>query len=339
MGPMFSGKTTELLRLTERHERAGRPRKLIKPIIDERYSKSRVDTHDKRSHEALRANCLAEVIETIEERVIGIDEGQFFPDLIEGCLRLVGKGKIVVVAGLSSDAEMKPFGQMLNLLAVCEYSVKLNAVCKDCGEEAPFTVKIGGSDVLVDVGSEDKYKAVCRSCYTESKASIVSHIEHKTVKEELPPSADTETTKWGTLWARDRQEKRALVTGPLLHPQLGSSPPRLSSIPEVATPRDGGMSDYPIDCPLPERMGTTRPTLTESQLHADIVRMTETSAAEWNEIHRLAAAVDSGEAELSALASLMVSKGISTSVLRDVGLVQDGATPLNKSQYHTDTVD
>lgn len=239
---MFSGKTTEMLRLTERHERAGRKRVLVKPAIDDRYKEENVNTHDSRSFPARRISRLAEVID-VEERVIGVDEGQFFPDLITACMQLVAKGKIVVVAGLSSNSKMEPFGQMLHLLAVCDSSVMLTAVCKECGEDAPFTLMLNQGPDEVVVGSDDKYKALCRVCYGEAHAPSGQEMaEHEEIlREKRPPkyNADTKRNAHGLTWG----ESRALVVGSLLRPQVGSSPP--SSTPSPLSPQE---TSYPVDC-------------------------------------------------------------------------------------------
>ncbi len=75
--------------------------------------------------------------------VIGIDEGQFYPDLIEGVEKLVRQDKIIIISALDGTFERKPFGQIPNLIPLCDDVVKLNAICMVCGNDAPFTHRLG----------------------------------------------------------------------------------------------------------------------------------------------------------------------------------------------------
>ena len=75
--------------------------------------------------------------------VIGIDEGQFYPDLITGIESFVRKDKILIISALDGTFERKPFGQIPNLIPLCDDIVKLNAICMVCGNDAPFTHRLG----------------------------------------------------------------------------------------------------------------------------------------------------------------------------------------------------
>ena len=75
--------------------------------------------------------------------VIGIDEGQFYPDLITGVEKYVRKDKILIISALDGTFERKPFGQIPNLIPLCDDIVKLNAICMICGNDAPFTHRLG----------------------------------------------------------------------------------------------------------------------------------------------------------------------------------------------------
>lgn len=71
--------------------------------------------------------------------VVAIDEGQFFPDLVEFAERLANEGHVVIVAALDGTFQRKPFGSVLELIPMAEKVDKLSAVCIDCGREAAFT--------------------------------------------------------------------------------------------------------------------------------------------------------------------------------------------------------
>ena len=98
--------------------------------------------------------------------VIGIDEGQFFPDIVSFCERMANQGKIVIVAALDGTFLREGFGNVLNLLPVAEQVTKLNAICHHCMRDAAFTKRIGTEKEIELIGGSDKYVAVCRACYS-----------------------------------------------------------------------------------------------------------------------------------------------------------------------------
>ena len=73
-----------------------------------------------------------EVKEKAEEfEIIGIDEGQFFENLVPFCEEMANTGKCVIVAALDGTFERKPFGSVLELIPLSESVTKLDAVCVD----------------------------------------------------------------------------------------------------------------------------------------------------------------------------------------------------------------
>ena len=105
--------------------------------------------------------------------VIIIDEGQFFSQLKDFCVKMVDqKNKHVIVGGLDGDARREKFGEILDLIPIADDYVKLKAFCKICNENnntlntAIFTKKIQGDlDLQKDIGSGDKFIPVCRYHY------------------------------------------------------------------------------------------------------------------------------------------------------------------------------
>ena len=102
-----------------------------------------------------------------DRSVIGIDESQFFDDLVEFVLAIERLNKIVIIAGLDGDSERKPFGQILQCIPLCDSVVKLTALdmIKEDGTQAIFSKRIVNSKEQVLVGEADEYKAVSRSSY------------------------------------------------------------------------------------------------------------------------------------------------------------------------------
>lgn len=176
-GPMFSGKTSELIRLLEREKFAGRKTVMFKPDIDKRYHESNVVTHKGASHEAMPVSPGASGAEQIEGQgadfdAIGIDEAQFFEDgkaLVRAADSLADRGKTVYVSLLNRSHLGEPFGGAPEMLARADYVYSLTAICRKCGEEATFTQRIGdGKEVfgeLIQVGGKDSYEPRCRKCF------------------------------------------------------------------------------------------------------------------------------------------------------------------------------
>ncbi|XP_071442268.1 thymidine kinase, cytosolic-like isoform X2 [Hetaerina americana] len=165
-GPMFSGKTTELIRRLKRYQIARRKCVVVKYARDDRYDSACVATHDK---DVLPAVCSVALMPLSDKAmpydVVGIDEGQFFPDVVPFCEKMANLGKIVVVAALDGTYQRKGFGDILSLVPLAESVVKLNAVCMLCFKSASYTRRIGCEQELEVIGGAEKYMAVCRECY------------------------------------------------------------------------------------------------------------------------------------------------------------------------------
>lgn len=184
-GPMFSGKSTELMRRVKRFQIAQYSCLLIKYSRDTRYSQMGMATHDMHTMEAVPAKCLSDVRTlALQACVIGVDEGQFFPDTVEFCEELANMGKTVIIAALDGTFQRKPFGNILNLVPLAESVVKLNAVCMECFKEAAYTKRLGAEKEVEVIGGADKYHAVCRECY----GGLVAGKENRDPqREETPP--------------------------------------------------------------------------------------------------------------------------------------------------------
>ncbi|KAI1726452.1 thymidine kinase domain-containing protein [Ditylenchus destructor] len=172
---MFSGKTTELFRLTKRHNLAGKRVVIVKYARDTRYDSSMACTHDMNKMEAISAVTLAEVYPEIQQYdVVGIDEGQFFEDLVMHAQELANSGKVVIIAALNGDYRQKPFQNVTMLFSIAEKIDKLSAVCRSCGHSASFTFRKLQSAKREIIGGEEIYQAVCRACvidlYNQQKA-------------------------------------------------------------------------------------------------------------------------------------------------------------------------
>lgn len=171
-GPMYSGKSEELMRRLRRDKIAGRRVILFKPTIDDRFEEDFVVSHNGAVMEAIRASTGREVIWDSSFDVFGIDEIQFFDEYVVGAIKtLVEDGKKVIVSGLDMTFRRQPFGVMPELLSIAEVVTKLSAVCHSCGDDAYFTQRLTDgqpskfSEPTVEVGGLDSYEARCRLCF------------------------------------------------------------------------------------------------------------------------------------------------------------------------------
>tara|TARA_B100001057_G_scaffold498674_1_gene606501 strand:- start:2540 stop:3115 length:576 start_codon:yes stop_codon:yes gene_type:complete len=166
-GSMFSGKTEELIRRLKRAQFARQKIEIFKPVIDVRYDKKKVISHDLNEIISTPVSSSSEILDLITKAdVVGIDEAQFFDSkLPDVCSALAKKGVRVIVAGLDMDYLGKPFGPIPNLMATAEFVSKVHAICVDCGDLAIHSNRIVASKDLVHLGEQEEYEALCRSCF------------------------------------------------------------------------------------------------------------------------------------------------------------------------------
>ncbi|XP_064479734.1 thymidine kinase, cytosolic-like isoform X2 [Ornithodoros turicata] len=163
---MFSGKTTELMRRMKRYQLANHNCVLVKYARDCRYDNENICTHDRQAMPAVKSTSLRDTaFNTDEVRVFGIDEGQFFPDVVEFAEEMAQLGKVVIIAALDGTYQRKGFTNILELVPLSESIIKLTAVCMICYSDAAYTKRLGYETEVEVIGGADKYMAVCRKCY------------------------------------------------------------------------------------------------------------------------------------------------------------------------------
>ncbi len=167
-GPMFSGKSEELIRRLRRAIIARKRVQVFKPILDNRYSADEIVSHaDSRIGATVVENARAALVNMDwRTQVVGFDESNFFgPDLVDVAQQLADSGKQVIVAGLDTDYLGRPFPPMPDLLAVAESITKMLAICMRCGNPAKHTQRLVESADLIVVGAGGMYEARCRRCF------------------------------------------------------------------------------------------------------------------------------------------------------------------------------
>jgi len=167
-GPMFSGKSEELIRRLRRAMIARKRVQVFKPALDDRYALDEIVSHgDMRMSSEVVQNA-GEVLSKLDWRteVVGVDEANFMgPDLIPVASKLADSGKQVILAGLDTDYMGRPFSPIPELLALAESITKTLAICLRCGNPAKHTQRLVASDELIVVGADGMYEARCRRCF------------------------------------------------------------------------------------------------------------------------------------------------------------------------------
>ena len=192
LGSMYSGKSTRLVEIYNQCKFCDIPVSVINHDIDNRYDEELLSTHDQIKIPCLKTNklkniwnpdirdfsdkisndiaCSDKCLTTKHSKVILINEGQFFDDLYEVVSNMVNHGKQVYVCGLDGDFERKKFGQMLDLIPLCDKVSKLTSLCSICKNGSPgiFSMRLTNEKEQTIVGSSN-YIPVCRECYMSKK--------------------------------------------------------------------------------------------------------------------------------------------------------------------------
>tara|TARA_B110001450_G_scaffold229925_1_gene230855 strand:+ start:313 stop:927 length:615 start_codon:yes stop_codon:yes gene_type:complete len=178
IGPMFSGKSTELIRRTSCYKAIGKKILRINHLNDTRTDDN-IQTHSNIKKNAIKVSSLMTLVNNsnfISSEVIGIDEAQFFDDLYEFIITIEPLGKIIIVSGLDGDFKRRPIGQILQIIPLCDEVVKLHAldmVDKD-GSPGIFTKRLSENNELIVIGAENEYMAVSRKNYFTNRTRMTT---------------------------------------------------------------------------------------------------------------------------------------------------------------------
>jgi thymidine kinase len=187
IGPMFSGKSTRLVDIYKQCKFCNIPITVINHTIDNRYDDELLSTHDQVKIPCLQACELNDIWtkngyeKTGEKKdlwshnavrdsdVILINEGQFFHDLYDVVVDMLAHKKKIYICGLDGDFERKKFGQILDLIPLCDKVTKLTSLCSQCKDGTPgiFSMRLTNEKQQTLVGS-DNYIPVCRKCYEQN---------------------------------------------------------------------------------------------------------------------------------------------------------------------------
>jgi thymidine kinase len=169
IGPMFSGKSTELIREIRLAKIIDKKVLVIKPLIDNRYSENEITSHSFDSEKCETISMLEKINDKVGNYdLIVIDEGQFFPDLKKMVLHWVDDRNLhVIVGGLDGDFKRQPIGQILELIPYADKCKKISSLCKYCnnGTKALFSYRKAKNEQQVQIGGAETYVPLCRQHY------------------------------------------------------------------------------------------------------------------------------------------------------------------------------
>lgn len=178
-GPMFSSKSSELLRLLRAAEKEGVKTLLVKPVLDTRYAVDYVVSHDGRRGEAVPVSTAQEIavlVEKVGAKVVGVDEVQFFDStIVQVCEALASQGVDVFAAGLDADYRGQSFGPMPHLFAVADTLDKRASICSTCGGIATRSQRVVDSQDQIVVGGRSAYEARCRKHWNPEPVFAQGH--------------------------------------------------------------------------------------------------------------------------------------------------------------------
>ena len=168
VGSMFSGKTEYLIDIYNKFKDEKKIF-VINHNLDNRYDNNQIVSHNRNKIPVnMKTTNLSEIsLNSIDNyHIFIINEGQFFPDLIEFVQNLLNKKKHIYISGLDGDYKQEKFGQILDLIPICDNITKLKSICNICHEKKGiFSKRIVDLQQKILVGSEETYIPICRFCF------------------------------------------------------------------------------------------------------------------------------------------------------------------------------
>lgn len=173
IGPMFSGKTSKLIKIYKQFKYCNIPICIINHILDNRYDECMLSSHDKIKVPCIQSGNLTELWLNNEElknsKVVLINEGQFFADLQDIVIKMLDNNKHVYICGLDGDFKRDKIGTILDLIPLCDKVTKLTSICSLCKDGTPgiFTLRLTKETNQIIIGSNN-YIPVCRNHYRKN---------------------------------------------------------------------------------------------------------------------------------------------------------------------------
>lgn len=178
IGPMFSGKTSKIIDIYKKAKFCEKNVVVINYTYDQRYSKTELSSHDKIMIPCTQTTSLNSLfdlktktgnIDISKLDIILINEGQFFNDLFPWVSYIIENYPIhIYICGLDSDYKKQKFGQILDLVPICDKITKLTSWCAICRNGTPgiYSHRVSNEQEQLVIGN-DNYISLCRKCYKE----------------------------------------------------------------------------------------------------------------------------------------------------------------------------
>ena len=175
IGPMFSGKTSKLIELYKQYKFCNIPVLVINHSIDNRYTDLtntnnmvELSSHDKITIPCLQTEKLLDIEVNFETNIILINEGQFFVDLYQFTVLMLEQNKTIYISGLDGDFKRHRFGEILDLIPLCDKVTKMQSLCSLSKNGCPgiFSLRLTQEQQQTLIGI-DNYIPVCRNCYNK----------------------------------------------------------------------------------------------------------------------------------------------------------------------------
>jgi thymidine kinase len=175
IGPMWSGKTSELVKLYKQYTFCEIPVLAVNYLHDTRYANDTISTHDLVNIPCTTCEELREISDILNGvvsdnfktcQVMLINEGQFFKDVVEWVKCAVETyHKQVIICGLDGDYERNPFGNWLSLIPYCDKVTKLHSICGKCKSKHAIFTHRNTADKQQELIGTEQYLPMCRECY------------------------------------------------------------------------------------------------------------------------------------------------------------------------------
>lgn len=178
-GPMYCGKTEELIRQVKRATIGKKNVQVFKPDIDLRYGRdAKLYSHAGLTFDSKMVSSAKDILPRVanDTDIVGIDEAQHLGEGLVGVVQtLLDQGKQVIVTGLAMTFDRQPFTPVPALMAMADKVTKLSSICMMCGAEAVYHKRVGAVKSKANALEPDPafvanladatFEARCRMCW------------------------------------------------------------------------------------------------------------------------------------------------------------------------------
>ena len=183
VGPMYSGKTEKLIQIYN-YLKPDEKVLTVNHKLDSGHRQDKLVSHNGNEVPCISIDDLSTSwydeksphYDTLHEHdYILINEAQFFDNLYETITDMLRDRKKIFLYGLDGDYKQEKFGEILDLVPLCDHIEKLKSPCMYCGGIAIFTHRTSNATDQIIVGP-DHYETICRLCLTKYNIHIINEV-------------------------------------------------------------------------------------------------------------------------------------------------------------------